>query len=272
MVGFGSNGSYNNNMTLPKLTKKEKETAKLIYDFRFLSRTHIQLKLHHKHRKTTNELLKSLTEKNYLKRIYSKKLGENINPAIYFADLNLIRYLKTQDYTNPVIIQKLYRETKRKEQFIAKCLLLADISIKLREKNNTNTKYSILTQSLYLSPTSSYKKLKILNPDGLVIKIEVKKTRYFFLEIVGKNISNKVIRRRLLQYFECYFNNKFFDLFGKEFPTLLLILPNLSGLINTKKLIAKLLEEEKVKNLNILVSTVAQVNEKGITEEIWEEV
>ena len=81
-------------MTLPKITNKQQEILLLIYKYRYLNRIQIQQLLNHKNKKNINTWLKDLTEKQYLNKIYSNNVGENIKPAIYYASINAIRYYK----------------------------------------------------------------------------------------------------------------------------------------------------------------------------------
>ena len=75
MVGVGKRKSklhHTKNMLL-KITKKQQEIFILLYRFRFLNKIQIQAFLKHKNKKTINLWLQDLNEKQYLKRIYSKK-------------------------------------------------------------------------------------------------------------------------------------------------------------------------------------------------------
>ncbi len=80
---------------LPKLTKKQQETLRLLYSFRFLNRIHIQALLRHKDPKTINLWLRDLRAKGYVEWIYSNHFAEKTKPAIYYLGLNGVRHLLT---------------------------------------------------------------------------------------------------------------------------------------------------------------------------------
>ena len=71
-------------MTLPKTTEKQKDIIDNVFRFRFINRYQIQKIVGHKDSKRVNVWLKDLVEKNYLGRIYSRKLLENTKPAVYY--------------------------------------------------------------------------------------------------------------------------------------------------------------------------------------------
>ena len=56
--------------TLSKLTNKQKEILKLIYQYRFLNRIQIQALMGHKDYKTINVWLKDLRQNGYVEWIY----------------------------------------------------------------------------------------------------------------------------------------------------------------------------------------------------------
>lgn len=118
-------------MTIPYITAKQREIIKLHYQYRFINTKQIQNFLEHKDKKTINIWLKDLREKHYLEWHYSKEFGENTKPAIYHIGINGIRFLKTQDECSMTVIQRLYRDGKRKVPFIQSCILAADARLNL---------------------------------------------------------------------------------------------------------------------------------------------
>jgi len=122
-------------ITLPNITNKQQEILNLTYKFRFLNRIQIQQLLKHKDRRRINTWLKDLVEKQYLNRIYSNNIGENIKPAIYYASINAIRYYRAIAQSNSYL-KKLYHDSKRSESFIAGQILIADICLDIIAINN----------------------------------------------------------------------------------------------------------------------------------------
>lgn len=85
-------------MQLPSTTSKQLEILKLIYRFRFLNTHHVQKILGHKDPRRIKAWLLDLTQKGFIRRIYSKEMGEHMKPAIYFLDKkgkSLLRRLRT---------------------------------------------------------------------------------------------------------------------------------------------------------------------------------
>src|SRR5579871_6396166 len=93
-----------------KLTRRQQDVLMLVYQFRFLDRTHVQTLLSHKDKKTINMWLRNLKERDYLEWSYSKKFIENTKPAVYYAGLGAIRYLKTRDDVHENVIRSLYKD------------------------------------------------------------------------------------------------------------------------------------------------------------------
>src|SRR5476651_1592110 len=113
-------------MTLPKITPKQRDILKLLYQHRFLNRIQIQALMGHKDRKTINMWLADLREKQYVEWIYSTDYGEINKPAIYFTGINGVRYLKTRKDCSQELVRRFYREKSRSTPFITSCLLLGD--------------------------------------------------------------------------------------------------------------------------------------------------
>ncbi len=121
-----------------KITPKQLEILHLLYRFRFLNRHHIQSFLNHKDPKRINEWLKDLTSKKIIGRIYSKKLGENIQPAIYYLSSKSHQILKGQVSIDNRMLKRVYRERLRSRKLIDHHLLVADIHFFLQAQAKDN--------------------------------------------------------------------------------------------------------------------------------------
>jgi hypothetical protein len=267
-------------MTLPNITTKQHEILTLIYRYRFLNRIQIQSFLNHKYHKRINDWLNDLTDKDYLNRIYSKKLPENIKPAIYYVSNNAIRLLKTQEDCSPELIRKLYREKDRTRAFIDQCVLLGDICLTLRDEvkkereDSKTVAFEFATRGDFTDPASSFSFLTELQPHLLAVKHTKKKQTedtWYLLEIFEPTLPNYSIRKRLKTYLEFYWSSEWESSTNLAFPAILLVCPTTAMLIYAKRYARKLLKEaDKPEDLVIRFATAEDVKTVGATGKIWE--
>lgn len=264
-------------MTIPYITPKQQEIIKLHYQYRFINTKQIQSFLKHKDKKTINIWLKDLREKHYLEWDYSTKFGENTKPAIYHMGINGIRYLKTQDGYLMAVIQKLYRDGKREEPFIQRCILIAGACLNLIRKstNNSAVTFSFETASDCAKEKSRFNFLTEteIEPSLCFTKQKNSKKTYYLVDVYEATLPNYRIRKRLRNYFDFYQSSEWENNITKTFPIILFVCSTKSVLIYAKRYTKKLLEEnQNPDDLHIRFSTVDEVKEFGITGEIWEEV
>lgn len=264
-------------MTLPKQTPKQQEIIKLLYRFRFINTKQIQSFLKHKDKKTINIWLKDLREKHYLEWHYSNKFGENTKPAIYHISINGIKYLKARNEYPMAVIQKLYRDGKREEQFIQKCILIADACLNLFKKSTDIPKvtFSFETTNDYANLKSQFHFLTETQVEPLLcfIKQQNNKKTYYLVDVFDATLPAYRIRKRLRDYFDFYQSSDWESNIAKTFPIILFICPAKTDLIYTKRYTKKLLEEnQNPDDLHIRFATFDEVKEFGITGEIWEEI
>lgn len=264
-------------MTIPYITPKQQEIIKLHYQYRFINTKQIQSFLKHKDKKTINIWLKDLREKHYLEWDYSTKFGENTKPAIYHAGINGIRFLKAQDDYSMAVIQKLYRDGKREEQFIQSCILIAGTCLNLIRKstNTSDATFSFETASDYAKENSRFNFLTetAVEPSLCFIKQKNSKKTYYLVNVFDATLPTYRIRKKLKNYYDFYQSGEWENNITKIFPIILLIYSTKSVLIYAKRITQKLLEEnQNPKDLHVRFATVDEVKELGITGEIWEEV
>ncbi|HUD81633.1 MAG TPA: replication-relaxation family protein, partial [Patescibacteria group bacterium] len=121
-------------MKLSPITAKQQDILKLLYKYRFLNRIQIQALMGHKDKRRSSRWLKDLREKNYIEWIYSTDFTEKSKPAIYYLEIDGIRYLRTTDEYPPEELRKRYRESSRKPDFIARSTFIADCCLNLEAK------------------------------------------------------------------------------------------------------------------------------------------
>ena len=261
-------------MTLPKQTPKQQEIVKLHYQFRFLNTKQIQKFLHHKNKKTINTWLPDLVKKEYLKRIYDPHtFGKNTLPAIYYTGLNAIRWLKTQDDTDPGVLRKLYRDKDRSENFINQCVLAADACLTLRDQSTNGIEYHFFTQSDFAPTNSPLHFLKELNPHICFMKQQKSTKKYYLVEIPEETLPRYSLRKRIRTYIDFFYSSAWEENIKEPFPVILFICPTKAILISSKRYTKRLFEEnQNPEDLHIRFATVEEVQQHGITGEIWEEV
>ena len=238
-------------MLLPYITKKQQEILFLLYRLRFLNRIHIQTLLNHKDYHRINTWLKDLTEKEYTGRIYSTKLKENTIPARYYLKINAIRYLKTRSECYKQYFNKLYKEEKKKEPFIEKCLFIADLYLKFLTENNSS--YHFYTQSDY-SPTSI---IKEINPHIVILKGKRNQKRYYLYEVFEEGQPQWYKKDKIKKYLA------FFAQEEKKLPVHLTFVCPQKSHISIARYI-KRLEETDESFPGMVVTTREQMRQDGI--------
>lgn len=277
---------------LPHITNKQKQIMELIYKFRFLNRIQIQTLMKHKDYKRINVWLKDLVEKDYLYRIYERKIPLNIKPAVYFLAPTGVRFTRVLgDWESS---HKLYREKERSVEFRNKCLLLADLYIDIFKKtealnalNFFNTKQDIPEYdgmiepypdaliSLNKTPTEIIKSLN--KKSKLTTKGNTKKRKHrqekrknylYFLEIIGNKVPRYYLRYRIQQYIE------YSDRNGPVEPKSCVLFSCPNEL--TQKFLLKFIKTKLEKtlfdpHLLFFATTTDQSQSMGILAGIWEE-
>lgn len=258
-------------MTLPKITNKQTEILTLIYQFRFLNRTQIQQLLKHKDPKTINTWLKDLNEKQYLNRIYSNTIGANTKPAIYYADINAIRYYKSLDQDNNTYLKKLYRDNERSQSFIDEQIFLADICLNLSAIHDQGEiKYSYVTAAGVTS-NPLYKFMEDLSPQLIFTKSTKTETKQYILVQLDSTLPKYMIKKKMKNYIEFFFTNEWEENIGKPFPTILFACQTLALMIFAKRTMNNLLDDyQNPEEFEAWFATNDDIREHGIGAEIWE--
>jgi hypothetical protein len=250
----------------------------------------------HKDKKTINMWLKDLTEKNYIKRIYSNHFLEKTKPAIYYLGINGIRLLKiTNDY--PIEeLRKRYREHERSQGFIDRSILVAQCRLAMRAKKSQTVTYYCCTQADYINPKHSFHFLaehETIRPNFCIIKQEhVKQAKQktkdsqteeepvrtnYLLEIFDTTLPRYRVKKRIKDYVQYLIDDEWDSGDNDPPPIILLAMPTLVDLIYAKRRTKKLLldeydeTEDIPEDLHIRFTTSDQLKQNGITDSIWEE-
>ncbi len=220
------------------LTKKQTEILLLLYTFRFLHTYQIQKLLNHKNPNRVKVWLKNLTEKEYLKRDYTKETM-NKKPAIYYLAIKSREILKKRKDCDITVLNKIYREKNRSQTFISHCLIIADIYLSLREKLKENetlhysTKTDLIAYDYFPSPL----------PDAYIALKRKNVTKRYFLEVFDDNLPRFAIRGKIQRFVEYYQGNQWEENTDSPFPQVLLACPNDTIKKYTRRFITKTLAE-----------------------------
>lgn len=280
--------------TLPKLTSKQKEIIKLIYQYRFLNRIQIQTLLKHKDKKTINLWLRDLKENHYIEWIYSTHFAEKTKPAIYYLGINSIRYLKTQNHEvdHPLYpieeLRKRYREDSRSQTYIDRCILLADCCLNLEqardEESYPNTWYFYETEADYLGDSYYHflAESELIHPHLCFSKeiyegSEPTTEKHYLLEMFDATLPRYRIKKRLTDYVK-YLDEEADEwkeeTDGDKLPIILLVCPRTSDLIYAKRrtrgLLAEIWDEDEERP-HIRFTTIDKLKNSNVTSAIWEE-
>ena len=263
-------------MTTSQITKQQQNILTHLYQHRFLNRPQIQTFLNHKTHNRINGWLKDLYENKYIERIYSSQFGENTKPAIYSIGPNGIRFLKAQNDLYPISVRRLYREVDRSENFIARCILLANICLTLRHANDDHapidTQYVVTTGVDILAEQNQFHFLGDTKPHLVITKrIHGLQPSHSLVEVFDLTLPAYAIRKRLRAYFDLYAGGEWEQNIGDIFPNILIICPTVAMLISAKRFARKFYEEHQdPDDLNVWFTTVDKLKASGITGEIWE--
>jgi len=178
-------------MEAPSITPKQLDILLLIYRFRFLDRKHIQQFLNHKDPRRIKSWLKDLVDKKILGRKYSRKLGENIKPAVYFLSTKSKRILEGREETNEKLLNRVYREKTRSQKFIDHHLFLADVYFfltSLTQQNNSKLYFYTKTDLI------NHKYLPLPLPDAYIAIKEGKTAKRYFLDVIDEGTPRFVLR------------------------------------------------------------------------------
>ena len=255
-------------MEAPSITPKQLDILLLIYRFRFLDRKHIQQFLNHKDPRRIKSWLKDLMDKKILGRKYSRKLGENIKPAVYFLSTKSKRILEGREKTEEKLLNRVYRERTRSRKFIDHHLFLANVYFyltTLTQQNNSKLYFYTKTDLV------SHKYLPLPLPDAYIAIKEGKSTKRYFLDVIDEGTPRFVLRNRISQYLEFYKTDLWQERTNHPFPSILLICPDQSIKEFLNRFIPKFLEEEAEDNIHFNLTTIGIVKSSKMNVNIWQE-
>ncbi len=264
-------------MTLQIITTKQQEILTLIYKYKFLNRIQIQSFLKHKDHRRINSWLKDLTEKQYIKRIWSNGYFERTRPSIYYLTPNSLPYLSKRYFITPKYFPKITVEAEAgpSEHYISDSLLLAELSLTFLNENKETVACTAVTRTELTEPYSEYSFLTEakIKPALLFMKRTNTKsmTKYYFLEIIEKYSSPILVQSKIKKYLNLSVSNDWEDNIGGKFPTLLFVCPSLYLLIYAKRYVRRIRAEEyDDSKITFQFALLESIKSNGLTGDIWE--
>ncbi len=257
-------------MIIPNITNKEKEIIKVVLQFRFLYRSHLQQILNHKDKKTIQFWLNNLVSKKYLNKD-AEKLGKKDHPVYYMGPFG-IRFLKTLGTVDFSLLRNLYREKKCSPAFISYCLFLTDIYLTFKNVNTKTVTFTGYTYSDYSSPRSPFSFLKELKPSLVIEREEAGNKRYLLFEMVIPTFPSYRIKKRVRTYLQ-FLRGGDWEIHTKTpIPEIFFILPTRDLKYRLKHYTRTLLERSWTDDLYINFAIVEDVKKQGANAEVWEEI
>jgi hypothetical protein len=264
-------------MKLSPITTKQQDILKHLYRYRFLNRIQIQALMGHKNNRRIAGWLKDLRDKQYVEWIYDgDSFIEKTKPAIYYLGLNGIRFLRAADEYPPEELRKRYRESSRKPDFIARCLLVADCCLTLKSKTLNSTHYIFVTAPDYSNPDNDYSFLTELQPQLCFIKETPKNKTVYLVEIFDPTTPRYMVKKRLNDYIGYLADGSWeSETDDAKPPVILIACPTIAELAyakrRTRKLLTDIWDDKVPEDIHLRFATVAKVRSEGVTGIIWEE-
>lgn len=263
-------------MTNQTITTKQEEIITLIYKYKFLNRIQIQSFLKHKDHRRINSWLKDLTEKEYIKRIWSNGYVERTRPSIYYLAPNSLDFLSKRYLITPKYFPNIAAEAgSGSSGHIADSLLLADLSLAFLSKNNKAAISSVITKTELAEPYSDYWFLAEakIKPELLFAKRASNKsvTKYYLLEVIERYASFTLVRNKIKRYFDLYYSNDWEDNTEADFPTILFVCHSMYLLIYAKRYARRIKADEYPDaDFTIQFALLENLKSNGSDSGIWE--
>jgi Replication-relaxation len=260
-------------MTKPiprKLTKQQLAILVHIYEFRFVTTKHIQLKLTNTQLQQTQRRLNILVRDEYVGRNYTSRDRLNGRYASYYLTNLGIKTLKQQTgeantlYLNDSVLHALYKDKNASERFIAHCVAVGDVWHALRTKYGTELCNYFPKSNI----TGDESFLQESKPDGY-IELKTKfgkgsRTKRYILyvceEAVPMFVHKKLIKNLLEYADEGYWEAEN----GTPLPTMLLACDTERLRAKLEKLSTKMFGDTYMRDdeITFVVRTIAAVADR----------
>lgn len=280
-------------MQLPTITKKQQAIIQLLYRYRFLKQKQLQQFLRHQDKRRSSRWLKDLKDKQYIDWFYEPdNPATRTTPAMYFLDINGIRWLRENSNHPETELRKRYKDSTRQPDFMSRCLLIADCALQLEARSNDPTdavRYNYALSTDYFDLDNDYAFLletEAIRPD-LIYEKEMpgKDDKPIFttslVELIDPTTPDYMLRKKLKAYVSYLASDEWEQtkssaIRSDELPAILIACPTLADLIKAKRYTRKQLAEtwdgeEVPEEVKIRFSVLDTVRTRGVTAKIWEQ-
>ena len=273
-------------MNIPAITSRQQQILKLLYRHRFLTRKHIQQYLDHRDKRRSTRWLKDLKNKQCIDWLYDANGPDSRSkPAIYFLDANGIRLLRALHQYPEEELRKRYKDRTRQQDFIDRCLLLADCCLHLEARNKgADAHYVYALEADYMDADNDFAYLadsELIRPALAFIKQPMPSTdavgQTYFLELFDLSAPRYMVRKKLSAYLEYLQTDEWAVASGDDnAPIVLITCSTTAELIYAKRFVRKQLtdtyDDDVPGEIRIRLTTIEKLKAKGLTAVIWEEV
>jgi len=262
-------------MILPKITKRQFQILEFLFNYRYLNRVQIQTLLNHKNHRRIHAWLNDLVEKEYIGRIYSKKLPENTKPAVYYLGKNGRKQLADCFY-DKTQLQNTYRDKQRTEVYRQQRMHLAECYLSLKthvEKNNGKI------MDFITNADDKYRfneNLKSFAPDAraLIEDGQIHEEKELMIFLLHERTPKYYLRYRLRHIIN-YICSDEYETNHPENPSILIIATKQRIKTYAKKIVESKLYieagESVIEKVNIVFTTLPEFINIGIHGQIWDE-
>ena len=205
----------------PTIKPRQTDILILLYRFRFLNRSQIQIMLGHKYHSRIGEWLNELVILGYVNRDYDKKLTSS--KAIYYLTSLGRKYLKERPNVQVALLSRVWREKNYTDGFRERCILLANIYTTLLTLA-TSTKATLY----FKTKVDLYGLEHLINPAPdayIAICEESGLIKRYFLEVFD-DLPPKILRKRISQYLKYFDSDEWQGNTDKPFPKILIVCPS----------------------------------------------
>ena len=255
------------NFKTPKTTHKQKEILQLLLKFRFLNTHHIQLLLNHKNPTRILKMIKDLIEKDCVRRIYNRKsFVDNSKPALYYLGPKSRHILSDICNLELSDLEYIYKEHRRNDKFISRCLFLADIYLFLLSNQEENNDLKFFTKF----ELGKYEYFPDPLPDAFVAVKTKSITSRYMLDYFDENTPPFVVRSRIRKYIE-YAEGSAWDENTNfaDFPNILFVFSS-ERLMKHAKIYGRTQLEKTYEDKVSMFVTTQNMIKFGKIENIWE--
>lgn len=187
-------------MHIPVITDKQKEILTYLYTFRYLHTNQIQKLFNHKDKTTVKEWLKDLRDKGFINKVEQENDSfiDRSKPNIYCLAPLARQILKKDETYDRTVLDRIYRENKRKPKFIEHCLAITDAYLLFLARKEQDQELEFFTET----ELTRFDYFPQPLPSAYLSITTKKETQRYFLDIFDPYTPSFVLRMRVKQYLD----------------------------------------------------------------------